>query len=81
MNKDAALIGATLLCSIAISFGTATYLLNNRLLYAIALIGLYFLGGLWVPRGNIGTTTHALWIGISLGFFGATLFFLPSVFA
>lgn len=81
MTKDAALIGATLLCSIAISFGASRYLLNNKLLYAIALIALYLFGGLWAPRGTIGTKTHPLWIGISLGFFGAVLFFLPSVFA
>lgn len=81
MTKDAALIGATLLCSIAISFGAATYLLNNKLLYAVTSIALYFLGGLWAPRGKIATKTHALWIGISLGFFGAALLFLPSVFA
>ena len=81
MTKDAALIGATLLCSIAISFGAATYILNNTLVYAIALFSLYFFGGLWAPRGKIGTKTHASWIGISLGFFGAVLFFLPSVFA
>lgn len=81
MTKDAALIGATLLCSIAISFGAATFLLNNTLIYAIALIALYFFGGLWAPRGNVGTKTHASWIGISLGFFGAVLLFLPSAFA
>jgi hypothetical protein len=81
MNKDAALMGTTLLCSIAISFSAATYLLNNKLLYAVALIALYFFGGLWAPGGKIGTKTHALWIGISIGFFGAVLFFLPSVFA
>jgi hypothetical protein len=56
-------------------------LLNNRLLFAIALIGLYFFGGLWAPWGKIGAKTHALWIGISLGFFSAVFFFLPSVCA
>lgn len=81
MTKDAALIGATLLCSIAISFSAATYLLNNTLIYAIALITLYFFGGLWTPTGKVGTKRHASWIGISLGFFGAVIFFLPSVFA
>jgi hypothetical protein len=70
-----------MLCSITISFGAATYLLNNRLLFAIALIGLYFFGGLWAPWGKIGAKTHALWIGISLGFFSAVFFFLPSVCA
>jgi hypothetical protein len=81
MTKQAAVTGATLLCSIAISFGAATQLLHNKLLYAVALITVYFFGGLWAPRGRIGTKTHALWIGISLGFFGAVLFFLPSSFA
>lgn len=80
MTKEAARIGATLLCSISISFGAATYLLNNTVLYAIALIALYFLGGFWAPRGKVGTKTHALWIGISLGFFGVALFSIPSVF-
>lgn len=74
MIKDAALMGATLLCSIAISFGAATYLLNNELLCAVALITLYFFGGLWAPGGRIGTKTHASWIGISIEFFGAILF-------
>ena len=78
MNKDSALMGTTLLCSIAISFGAATYLFNTELLYAVALIALYFLGGLWLPRGKIGTKKHALWIGISIGFFCAVLFYLPS---
>lgn len=81
MTRQAAMTGAALLCSIAISFGAATYLLHDKLLWAVALIAVYFFGGLWVPGGKIGTKTHALWIGISLGFLGAVLFFLPSGFA
>ena len=81
MAKDAVLIGAAMLFSIAISFCVATYLLNNVLLFAIALIALYFAGGFWAPIGKIGTKMHALWLGIGLGFFGAVLFSLPSVFA
>ena len=81
MTKDAVLTGAALLFSIAISFGVATYLLNNLMLFAIGLIALYYFGGFWAPRGKIGTKTHALWLGIGLGFFSAVLFSLPSVFA
>ncbi|MFC0134322.1 hypothetical protein CR105_26895 [Massilia eurypsychrophila] len=81
MKKDAALMGTILLCSAGISFGAITYLIDFRLLYAIAFLALYFMGGLFVPRGQIGMKTHALWIGTSIGSFIAALAALPSVFA
>lgn len=81
MNKDAVLMVTTLLCSIAISFGGATYLLNKKLLYAVALIAFYLSGGLCVTGGKIGTKKHALLVGTGIGFFGAVLLFLPSAFA
>ena len=81
MRKNAALLGLILLCSAGISFGAITYLIDYRLLYAIAFLALYFMGGLFLPTGKIGTKTHALWIGSSLGSFTAALAILPSVFA
>ncbi len=74
-------MGTILLCSAGISFGAITYLIDFRLLIAIAFVGLYFIGGLFLPRGKIGMKTHALWIGISIGSFIAVLAALPSVFA
>ena len=80
MGKDLTLIGTILLCSTAMSFAGATYLLNYRFLYAVFLMGLYFLGGVFLPPGDAGTKVRALWIGISICFFGSVLFFLPSSF-
>ncbi len=77
MRKELMLIGAVLVCAIAISFGLASYLLNTHLLPAVLLIGLYFLGGMWLPTGAVGTKLHASWLGISIGFFAAVLCFLP----
>ncbi len=61
MKKDGALMGTILLCSAGISFGAITYLIDFRLLIAIAFVGLYFIGGLFLPRGKIGMKTRALW--------------------
>lgn len=54
---------------------------QHMLLFAIAFLALYFLGGLWAPGGRMGTKKHALWIGTGIGLFAAVLFVLPSAFA
>ncbi len=78
MRKDLAVICTILIASTALSFVCAGYLLNDSFALAVLVSAMYFLGGLFLPFGRVGMKVHASWIGISMGFFGAVLFFLPA---
>jgi len=54
-----------------------SYLLRELLLFAIALLALLFMGGIW-HRPKPGTATHASLLGLGIGALLASIAFLAT---
>jgi len=80
INKGFLAIGAPLIASVVASYLFAAYLLNTRWLYAVALYGLCFSGGLWLLPTSRSALAHALSVGAGIGLIAALVVFMAPAF-